>query len=98
MSRCPNCRCELPNLQTLCQKCWEEKYASSGHLKPWLPRGAPRLTRGNVVAFLFLFAFGFLQGRFHFPLFYLHAPLSTSASALIALLFAFVAVYIQGDR
>jgi len=98
MSRCPDCRSELPGLQTMCQHCWEKQYASTGSAKPWLPRGLPRLTRGNLILFLFLLAFCFLQGRFHIPLFYLHAPMSTRASALIALLFASLAIYVQGDR
>ena len=97
-SQCPYCRSELPGLQTLCQKCWEKNYASPGSAKPWRPGSLPRLTRGNILFFLFLFAFCFLQGRFHIPFFYLHAPMSTKASGLIALLFASFAVYIQGDR
>jgi hypothetical protein len=82
----------------MCQSCWEKKSASPGSVEPWLPKGVPRLTRGNILFFLVLFAFCFLQGRFHFPFFYLTAPQSTRTAALIAFLFASIAVYIQGDR
>jgi hypothetical protein len=82
----------------MCHACWEKKSASPGSAEPWLPKGVPRLTRGNTFGFLFLFAFFFLDVRFHFPFSYHAFSLSTRASALIALLFASIAVYIQGDR
>jgi hypothetical protein len=81
MSRCPYC----PGLQTMCETCWEKNYASPGSTRPWLPKGVPRLTKNNMSLFLFLFTFCFLQGRFHIPLFYLHAPMSTRTAALVAL-------------
>ena len=96
MSRCPYCRSELPGLQTLCQKCWEKQSASPASAKPWLPKGLPRLTQGNLWAFVSLFAFGFLAWRFDFP--YFHYPVSTTNSAWLALAFASISVYMQGDR
>jgi hypothetical protein len=83
-------------LQTLCQKSWEKQPLRPSSIKPWLPKGLPRLTRGNLGAFLFFFAFGFLVWRFDFPFF--NYPVSATASALIALAFASVSVYLQGDR
>jgi len=96
MSRCPYCRSELPGLETVCQKCWEKQYASPA--KPWPPRSLPRLTKGNIFGFLFLFSFCFLQGRFHIPLYYLHAPMSTETAAWTALLVASIAIYFSGER
>ncbi len=95
MSRCPYCRCEVAGFQTLCQRCWE-KYGGTGPAKPWLPKGLPRLARDNILAFLFVFAFGSLVFRFDPPLF--HYPSSTKVAGLIALLFAFIAVYLKGKR
>lgn len=96
MSRCPYCRHERSGLQTICQNCWEKKSASPGSAEPWLPRGVPRLTRGNTLAFLFIFTFSFLIWRFDPPLF--HYPASTNASSLIALLAASIGVYVKGER
>jgi hypothetical protein len=82
----------------MCQECWDKQSASPASAKPWLPKGLPRLTRGNVLGYLFLFSFCFLDARFHIPFHYSHTPLSTKASAMIALLVASLAVYIQGER
>jgi hypothetical protein len=98
MSRCPYCRSELPGLETLCQKCWEKQYASPASAKPWLPKGVPRLTRGNLGAFLLFFVFCFLQWRFDFPYFHQRHFLTNGESVLAALLLASAAVYMQGDR
>jgi hypothetical protein len=80
----------------MCQSCWEKKSASPGSVEPWLPKGVPRLTRGNIFGFLFVFVYCFLLWRFDLPLH--HYPVSAKASSLIALLFASIAVYVRGDR
>jgi hypothetical protein len=98
MSRCPYCRSQLPGLQTMCETCWEKNSANPASTRPWLPKGLPRLTRGNVLGFLFLFVIGFLTWRFDFP--YLHHRhfRTNEWSAFMALLLASVAVYMNGER
>lgn len=92
MSRCPYCRSKLPGLQTLCQKCWEQKYANPSPVKQWRPKGVPRLTRGNIFGFLFTFALVFLRWRFGYG-----SPTTTN-SALIAFVFASITIYLSGER
>jgi hypothetical protein len=79
-------------LQTLCQACWEQKYANPGPPKPWLPKGLPRLSRGNLFGFLFVFAFAFLRCRFGYD------PPTTNTSAIIAFVLASIAIYLSGER
>jgi hypothetical protein len=91
MSHCPNCGCDLPGFQTLCQKCYAESYAELSHPQPWWQRIVFRITLPNVYGFLFLFVYSFLQFRFDFP--YLHPRhyQTTANSIFFAALFASVA-------
>ena len=93
MSKCPYCRTELPGLQTLCQECWEKRSASPDPPRPWPPRSLPRLTKGNIFGFLFVFGYAFLRWRFTS-----YHPPTTLNSALIALVFASIGIYFLGER
>jgi hypothetical protein len=94
MSRCLNCRCELPHSETLCPKCFDAEYEQMVHPKSWWERRRvfrhwPRLTRYTLYSFLLAFVFVFLRLRFGY-----HPP-TTENSALLASAFALVAALIQ---
>jgi hypothetical protein len=99
MSRCEYCRCQLPGLETICQKCFEGRSDQLDHPVPWwhfrwflAPRWSwcrPRLTRISLYAFLFMFALAFLPFRLYFH------PLTMKASVLIALAFALVSAFLE---
>lgn len=63
MSRCPDCGCDLPNCQTLCQACYDARYSVIGQPKR-SKSFRERLTRSNVLFFLGISALGLLEFRF----------------------------------
>lgn len=105
MSRCPDCRRGLPDLQTLCKKCYEARYAEVG--QPTRSKSfREKLTRPNVLFFLGVFAFGFLEFRFdtrdYFPFnifgSYRYHLMPTKTAALTAFVFASFAVWVESGR
>jgi len=105
MSQCPDCGCSLPDSQTLCNGCYEARYAEVGR-----PRKSKsfreRLTRPNVLLFLGLLAFGFIEFRFntgnYFPfnlfLQYRYHVMPTKTAALTAFVIASIAFYVESSR
>jgi hypothetical protein len=96
MSRCSNCGCDLSNLQTLCQECYDERYSRIGQSQKSISFRR-RLTGRNVLIFLFVFAYGFLlfrTRRFHLDPY----AMTTKASALIAFACASIAFYVESSR
>src|SRR5580658_5347680 len=100
MSRCLNCRRALPDSQTLCRKCYEDRYAHLGESNAWWKRlkKLPRLTRVNISGFLLWSVCAFIMWRFDFPYFHPRHMLTTPTSAWLALLLATVAFLVQGER
>ena len=105
MSRCPDCRCALPDSQSLCKGCYEARYAEVG--RPIRSKSfRERLKRPNVLLFLGTFTFGFLEFRFdtrdYFPfnLFwrYRYHLMPTKTAALTAFVLASIAFYVESSR
>jgi hypothetical protein len=105
MSQCPDCGCDLPDSQTLCQACYDARYAAISQ-----PRRSKsfreRLTRPNVLLFLGMFVVGLLEFRFdtrdYFPftLFgsYRYHLMPTKTAALTAFVLASIAFYVESSR
>ena len=89
MPKCSNCGCETTSFESLCQGCFDAKYARvSQRKKPKSFR--ERLSPRCALISIFVFAYAFVTFRtaeFHL---YSH-PMTTHASALSALLFATIA-------
>jgi hypothetical protein len=95
MSRCSNCECDLPDLQSICKKCYDEAYAEIG--QPKRPKSfRESLTRHNLLVFLGVFIFGFLYSRMrqYLSLY----KMSTEASVLAALVIASIAFYVESRK
>jgi len=102
MSQCPDCGCDLPGFQTLCEKCYEARYTVMGQ-----PRRSKsfreRLTRDNVIFFLVTFVFVFLEFRFDTrrwvpPFTGTYHTMPTKTAALTASVLASLAFYVESGR
>ena len=105
MSRCPDCGCALPESQTLCNGCYDARYAEVG--RPIRSKSfRERLTRPNLLLFLGTFTFGFLEFRFdtadYFPfnlvLHYRYHLMPTKTAVLTAFVLASIAFYVESSR
>jgi hypothetical protein len=96
MPKCSSCNCEMPGFQTLCRKCYEREYAQIAQPKKSKSL-RQRVTLGNVLFSLLVFAFSFVA--FRTAEFHLHSyPMPTKTSAISALLFASIAFYVESGR
>lgn len=89
MSRCMDCRRDLPGMDALCQDCFEKRYDQVVHPRPWWQRLRPRLTYNSLYVFLFAFFYAsviFGINRDHHP--------TMSALVLLALILAAVPMLI----
>ncbi len=95
MSRCSYCRCELPGLETVCDRCFQAGYDRLTHPQPWWRRLHPRFARANLAGFSVLFLIAFAIWRFDLPLFRISRMKSTDTSLIVAALFACIAFFVD---
>jgi len=103
MSRCPECGDDVPDSQTLCQECWDARYAHGGEPKR-SKSFREKLTGRNILLFLGVFGYGFIEFRFnyYFPFnpfgIYRHYVMPTETAVLTALVLASFAFYVESGR
>ena len=95
MSRCMDCRRELPGFESLCQECYELRQYELEHPKPWWPIFQPRFARGNVYGYCLAFIYGFVRFRFDFPLCDAHYMWTTESSIAVSALLSCLAFFVH---
>jgi drug/metabolite transporter (DMT)-like permease len=83
MSRCQYCRCEVPGLATLCDKCFEAGYDRVVNPKPWRQRID---TLRGLYVFLFVFCYGVIMLQVNRDLHATMVDIAAIAFVLAALL------------
>ena len=102
MPRCSDCHRDLPpGFQTLCQECYDAKYAQIG--RPKRPKSfRERLTRRNVLLFLGTYAGVYLylalRKTLDMNVFHLADPMPIKLMAMVALVMASIAFWVESGR